>query len=247
MLINIAILSDIHGNLPALEAVVVDIHKRQVDYIVNLGDHLSGPLWPKETAAYLMEHNWINICGNHDRQLTHQDPQEHNQSDRYAYQQLSRTELDWLRSLPATLHLESQFVLCHGAPTRDTTYLLETIEHGRTRLATHDEISSRLGETKSTAIFCGHTHKPRVVKLPDNTLVINPGSVGLQAYSDNSPAPHVTENGSPDARYAIFNFQEDHWRVDLVVVPYDYPQAVEQARKNNRPDWAVALQSGFAR
>lgn len=49
MLKRMAVLSDIHGNMMALEAVVVDIKKRQVDGILNLGDHLSGPLWPRET------------------------------------------------------------------------------------------------------------------------------------------------------------------------------------------------------
>ena len=52
---KIAILSDIHGNIPALEKVVDDINARRVDCVFNLGDHVSGPLWPKETIQYLMK------------------------------------------------------------------------------------------------------------------------------------------------------------------------------------------------
>ena len=52
---TIAAISDIHGNILALEAVVRDIARRHVDTVVNLGDHLSGPLWPKETIQFLMQ------------------------------------------------------------------------------------------------------------------------------------------------------------------------------------------------
>ena len=128
MLKRMAVLSDIHGNMMALEAVVVDIKKRQVDGILNLGDHLSGPLWPRETIQYLMQQDWIQIAGNHDRRLAFQNPQDHGPSDRYACQFLSERERDWLGTLPATLRLENEHLLFHGTPTSDTTYLLETIE-----------------------------------------------------------------------------------------------------------------------
>ena len=62
-----AILSDIHGNLPALEAVVADAEAQGCDIFVNLGDTLSGPLWPRETAEYLMARDWPTIAGNHER------------------------------------------------------------------------------------------------------------------------------------------------------------------------------------
>ena len=66
---RIALVSDIHGNLPALEAVVEDIERRGVDAIVNLGDSLSGPLMPLETARFLMAQDWVQLAGNHERQL----------------------------------------------------------------------------------------------------------------------------------------------------------------------------------
>ena len=69
---RIAIVTDIHGNLPALEAVAADIKRQGADLIVNLGDSLSGPLLPLETAQYLMSAGWLSLAGNHERQvLTH--------------------------------------------------------------------------------------------------------------------------------------------------------------------------------
>jgi len=66
---RIAILSDIHGNLPALEAVVADAETRGCTQFLNLGDILSGPLWPAETADWLMPRGWPTIAGNHERQV----------------------------------------------------------------------------------------------------------------------------------------------------------------------------------
>ena len=66
---RIAVLSDIHGNLEALKAVLRDLADRRVDTIVNLGDSLSGPLQPSETAAFLMAQPWPQLAGNHERQL----------------------------------------------------------------------------------------------------------------------------------------------------------------------------------
>jgi predicted phosphodiesterase len=240
-----ALVSDIHGNLLALEAVVTDIQKRQVDCVINLGDHLSGPLWPYETAQFLMKQNWVQIAGNHDRKLVQQDPKEHSPSDRYAYQFLGEPELAWLRSLPASQVLEDALLLFHGAPGSDTTYLLETVAHGRLELASQAAIRQRLGETKSPILLCGHTHKPRVVQLAGDFLIINPGSVGLPAYDDVTPEYHAVENGSPHARYAIIEEQGGGWKVEFISVVYDHSKAAEQARKNGRPEWAVALLTGF--
>jgi putative phosphoesterase len=241
---KIAILSDIHGNMPALEKVVADIKIRGVDHVFNLGDHVSGPLWPKETVQYLMKQDWFQIKGNHERQLTDQSPESHGPSDRYAFQLLNDTELDWLRSLPASVEMEN-FLLIHGSPISDSTYLLETVESGRARLATPKEITERLGGTKSGIILCGHTHIPRAVEVSENILIVNPGSVGLPAYDDVLPEYHVMETGSPHARYAIMEHRDDHWQAEIIAISYEHQKAAEQARRNGRPDWEVGLQTGF--
>jgi putative phosphoesterase len=244
---RIAVISDIHGNFPALEAVAADLQLRQVELVVNLGDHLSGPLWPAETAQYLMKQDWLHLQGNHDRQLVEQNPQEHNLSDRYAFQFLGESELAWLHGMPAILQVHPEMVACHGAPGNDQCYLLERIANGLTHLASAEEIQYRVGNLRSGVLLCGHSHLPRVVQCSKELLIVNPGSVGLQAYEDDTLEKHVSENGSPHARYAILDLQNGEWKVDQIAVNYDHHSAAKQASRNNRPDWAIALETGYAR
>jgi hypothetical protein len=75
-------------------------------------------------------------------------------------------------------------------------------------------------------------------------LVVNPGSVGLPAYADNTPVRHKMESGSPHARYAVLTNTTTGWRVELVAVPYDWEKAADRARVNGRNDWAARLESG---
>ena len=241
---RIAVLSDIHGNLLALEQVVVDIQGRHVECVFNLGDHASGPLWPKETIQFLMRQDWIQISGNHDRQLVTQPPECLGRSDRFAFQQLGDNELDWLRTLPPEVAIQNHFLLIHGTPSQDTVYLLETVEYGQVRQATSIEIRDRLDEIHEAVILCGHSHIPRVVKLPD-VLIVNPGSVGLPAYEDDSPEYHVMETGSQHARYATLEYNNDNWSPELISVSYDHQTAADQARRNGRPDWEVGIRTGF--
>ena len=242
---NIAVISDIHGNYPALMEVVADLAGRQVDSVVNLGDHLSGPLWPEKTVHFLMEQQWIHIMGNMDASLVSVAPERLGLSDAYAFRVLGSPEKEWLRALPAAFRAGDQVLAFHGTPSNNAEYLLETIEHGRAWLSTQAEIEARLGNVRASVMLCGHSHVPRVVKLGDGTTIVNPGSVGLPAYEDDRPVHHVIECGSPHARYAILGMAGGDCKVQFVTVPYDYRQAAEQARRNNRDDWAIALESGF--
>ena len=241
-----ALIADIHGNLPALEAVVTDIATRGVSRVVNLGDHVSGPLWPRETADFLMRQPWVAIAGNHDRQVAFDDPPPHGPTDRYAFGQMTARQMDWLKALPAGLTLdEHDLLLCHGTPGDDAEYLLETPEHGRLRLASRAEIAARLGNPAAPVIACGHSHIPRLVHLPDGTAIVNPGSVGLPAYTDDGPRPHVSETGSPQARYALLEFTGPKMVVTFAAIEYDHARAAHRAAANGRPDWAVALRTGY--
>ncbi len=95
-------------------------------------------------------------------------------------------------------------------------------------------------------IACGHTHLPRALRGKNDQLPINPGSVGLPAYDDSSPSPHVVETGSPDARYTILEGREpEYWVVSLLSVPYDHRAMAELAKKNGRPEWEHALLTGY--
>lgn len=242
---RIAILADIHGNLAALEAVAGDIHRRGADRIVNLGDSLSGPLLPLETAQFLMSTNWLHLAGNQERQLLSDSPEQWSLSDRYTHGQLTGQELSWLASLPATAHLDPTIFLCHGTPASDLEYFLETVEPTHVRLATPTEIDRRLGKVDAELIACGHTHLPRAIRASTGQLIINPGSVGLPAYDDSHPYPHVMATGSPDARYALVERHKDGWHAALIAVPYPHRTMAELARQRQRHDWANALLTGY--
>lgn len=243
--IRIALVADIHGNLAALEAVAADIHRRGVDRILNLGDNLSGPLLPRETAQFLMEEDWISLAGNHERQLLTEGPGERCASDEYAYSQLTSAELKWLRMLPAKARLSPGIYGCHGTPSSDSEYLLDSIERGRLRPANSAEIETRLGDERYSLIACGHSHTPRAVRTSRGQLVVNPGSVGLPAYDDVLPVPHVVETGSPDARYAIVERVKNNWTVSHYAVPYDFKSMAKLARLRGRPEWERALLTGY--
>lgn len=237
---RIAAFSDIHGNLPALEAVIADAEGRGCDEFVNLGDILSGPLWPRETADALMARDWITIAGNHERQVLTLGPERIGASDRYAKQSLSERHIKWLAALAPTAQFSSDILLCHGTPDSDLNYFLETVDGESVRAATTEEVRRSAGERPERLILCGHSHVARVVDLGDGRTVAHPGSVGLQAYDSDFPSPHIVENGSPHARYGIW----DGLNFTLVEVAYDHESAAARAETNGRPDWAVALRTG---
>ena len=129
----IAILSDIHGNLPALEAVIAEATSRGCTQFINLGDIVSGPLWPRETADLLMRHDWLTIAGNHERQLLSGDPTEMGESDRHARGLLDERHLRWLAGLPVSLQWRPDVFLCHANPEDDMHYLMHRVEPERIR------------------------------------------------------------------------------------------------------------------
>lgn len=258
---RIALVSDIHGNLPALEAVIAEIAEAGVQQVVNLGDIVSGPLWPLETARRLMALGWPTIAGNHERQLLTQAPGRMGASDALAAAALGEAERAWLAALPPALTLplaQGGPLRCvHGSPGDDLQYLLETTTpgmgehgHGGIRAATAAEIATRLRPEGGTPplLACGHSHVPRVV-VHAGGLIVNPGSVGLQAYDDLHPPgsgrdSHWVENGSPHARWALLAHGAAGWLVVLRHTPYDHEAAARRAEANGRPDWADALRSG---
>ena len=242
---RLAVIADIHGNLPALKAVLADLRNHSPDAVLNLGDHLSGPLEAAATADLLMSLDFINIRGNHDRQLIDRPVADMGLSDRAAHSQLKPGHIVWLESLPVTRELEPGILLCHGTPQSDMEYLVEEIEPAGLTLARQRYIREKIGSTSATLILCGHSHIPRTVS-GGSTLVVNPGSVGLQAYEDTIPWRHYVEAGSPHARYAILDRIQDTWKVQHLAIPYDWNAAASTARANGRLDWAHAIATGYA-
>lgn len=240
----IAVISDVHGNVYALDAVLADVERRGISQVVNLGDSLFGPIKPVETAERMMNYpNLISIRGNCDRYLLE------NKTDSLTYQQvyplLSPEILDWLRSHPTTYAWED-ILFCHATPFTDDASLIEKVTEDGVVDKPIEVLSAELQAIPQKVIVCGHTHVPKNVFLSDGKWIVNPGSVGFPAYYEESPHPHVMESHSPHAKYAILQRVEEGWSLAHVCIPYDWERASRRAEQFGRMDYAYAIRSGKA-
>ncbi|WP_043337343.1 metallophosphoesterase family protein [Belnapia moabensis] len=233
---RIAVLADAHGNLLALEAVLSDLHRQAPDLVVNLGDLATGPFDPAGSADAQIALGCPTLAGNHERNLLEGD--DSSGSVAFARPLLSAAHMAWIATLPATLRLaDGEVFACHGSPAGgDLDYLLDDVASGRAVLASDDAIRSRLaGIGSARLVLCGHTHMPRMVRVGDVT-VVNPGSIGMPAYTDDDPVPHAIEAGAPHARYAVVTREPGGiWSAALHAVAYDWDRAAGQARRNGKP------------
>ncbi|WP_371804181.1 metallophosphoesterase [Candidatus Lokiarchaeum ossiferum] len=239
-----AILSDIHGNRWALEAVLEDLQKRHISQIINLGDSIYGPLDPLGTIKLILKWDMISIAGNQDR-ILFENQYSDNLNVRIIRSKISDIHLDYLKSLPATLHYNGLF-LCHGIPKSDNEYLFEHILPDTVEIRSSNELQNIIQEISAKCVCCGHSHLHRDVRLSDGTLILNPGSVGLPAYDDDMPYYHKMETKSPDAHYSVLYQENGIWQVEHHQVSYPWKKAVLMAEKNDRPDWARWLATGMA-
>jgi putative phosphoesterase len=241
---RIAAIADVHGNLDALRAVLAHIKRvSSPDLIVNLGDHVSGPLQPRETADLLMNTPQVAIRGNHDRQLLGASS-EMGPVDRYAAEQLAEIHFSWLHGLNATAWIGNEIFLCHGTPLSDLEYLLEIPNDRASHPATAEQISDRSGGCTVPLILCGHSHIPRSFRTEDGRLIVNPGSVGIPVCIRDSWRSDQPEALSSYTRYALIDRTVD-WHVEFIQVEYDWDKAVRLAAIRGYPDWAKALTGRF--
>src|SRR5512145_2207180 len=169
---RVAVLADVHGNLPALEAVLRDVETVDVDRIVLLGDIALGPL-PGESLDLLssLGERAVWVHGNCEREmLTAFDAGE----AKAGAELIDRRHRDLLDGLPLTVTLEVDGVgpvlFCHATPCRDDEFVLVDSPMPVWR-AVLQGVTKRL-------VVCGHTHMP-FDRLVDGTRVVNPGSVGM--------------------------------------------------------------------
>jgi predicted phosphodiesterase len=243
-----ALIADIHGNILALEAVLHDILARNVETVFDLGDVAQGSLEPGQVVRRLRDEGIPSIRGNTDRLVIAPEPAPGFEADHaHARRMLSEADIEWMAEQPTTRRM-SDVLLCHGTPSSDSTGLLETITPHGARTATDDEILSNLGRVDGASLIgVAHTHVPRVIRLFDGRLCVNPGSVGLPAYEDDAPFPHAMEAGSPHARYAVITRSGNDWSVELVAVPYEWESAAHIALERGRADRAHWIRTGRAR
>ncbi|MCL6417519.1 metallophosphatase family protein [Aestuariirhabdus sp. Z084] len=247
MLEKIAILSDIHSNIFALEAVINHARANGATTFINLGDILYGPIAPRKTYERLQSLNALTLSGNQDRQIYEATPDEIDANPTMAFilQDLGQEPLHWMKSLPFDLHITPEIYACHGTPTNDLIYLLEDVSSGSATVRTDQKILSLLGDVCAPIILCGHSHTPRCIELSTGQCVINPGSVGLQAYTDEEPVVHSMQNYSSHASYATLQrCNNSPWDIAFHRVSYDVHSAIQAAQSRNRDDWVHYLTTG---
>jgi len=241
-----AVIADIHGNSDALKAVLEDISRQGIESIVNLGDHLSGPMAARETADLLLSIDVPSVRGNHDRWLVENPREDMISIDGAAYDQLEDHHLNWLRQLPPTLRLSQDVFACHGTPGSDTTYWMEQVSpEGVVGPRPRDGVAKEALGIDAGLLLCGHTHLPRRMDLPDGRVVLNPGSVGCPGYIDDMPVPHVVQTGTSAACYAVVEKAGDRWATSFRHVPYDPGRMIELAKAARHPHWEARLATGW--
>lgn len=181
MTASVAVLSDVHGVLPVLEAVLAEPDVRTADLVVVTGDHASGPQPTAVLDRLLAEGDRVLLVrGNADRELVAlrrgEDVEIPDEITPWAAEQLSASHVELLAGLPHPLVLDvdgfGPVVFCHGTPRRDDEIVL--VDSPLPRFA---EAFSGLTPDQQTVV-CGHTHMP-FVRLVDRRLVVNSGSVGM--------------------------------------------------------------------
>jgi putative phosphoesterase len=168
---RVAALSDIHGNLPALEAVLADVEQEGVDEIIVGGDSVSGP-WPVEVLERLDGAGARIVRGNADRLVLERDE---THLGAWSADRLGPERLAAVARWPLTLELDvlglGRVLLCHSTPGSDDPIY--------TRITPDHEVIDVLGPVSADVVVCGHTHMQYDRRLSSGLRLVNPGSVGL--------------------------------------------------------------------
>ena len=223
---RVAVLSDIHGVLPALEAVLAEPDVATADLIALTGDLATGPQ-PVETLDVLsgLGERAVWIRGNADRELVEcrrgKSPSVPDGLSSWAAEQLRDDQVDLLAGLPLSATVEisglGSVVFCHATPRDDEEVVLVD-----SRLGRWAEIFSGLDDSVG-AVVCGHTHMP-FARLAHRRLVVNPGSIGMPY---GGAGAHWAMLG-PGTDLRVTEFDLDR-ACDRVVAESSYPDVREWA------------------
>lgn len=215
---RVAVLSDIHANRPALDAVLDDI-PTTCDEILFCGDLVGYYPWPNAVTDLAADHNVQGVRGNHDEAIIQDSTFGFSgaagQALHWTEAHLNDHTRDYLQELPYTRREEhggQDILIAHGspqAPTEEYVYPEQVDEHFLSRQNAFPDI-----------LLLGHTHVP-FTKTVDNTLVVNPGSVGQP------------RDGNPDAAYAVLDLDEP--RAEIHRVQYDIDKVADAVTDADLP------------
>jgi predicted phosphodiesterase len=252
---KIAFFSDIHANLPALEAFFQNLDSRKPDAVYCLGDLVGYNIWPNEVINIIRKRNIPTIAGNYDQGVgiagddcgcaykTDHDKSNGEQSIAYTNSVVKPEERKYLRALPSHIRLEYQLneekfnlLMVHGSPRKINEYLfVDREEKSMLRI---------MEQAEAHIMLFGHTHKPyhRMLKDGDGNFrhAINIGSVGKP------------KDGDPRGCYVIIELDErfslgkpDSFKVEFVRFDYDVQKAAKAVEESPLPnDFAEMLRKG---
>ena len=234
---KIAVISDVHGNLVALEAALQDIEREQVDQIVCLGDVATTGPQPHETVEKLKLVGCPVVMGNSDEWALNQGPLElHGDASEeekrkateielWSAKQLRRADLDYMRTFKSIIELslgnDKEKLLCfHGSPKSNKDFIHAT---------TLDVELERMTSGTTALILAGGRAHTQMIRRFRKMLIINPGSVGL-------PYEHLSPNEVINplrAEYAILSYSgRENFGIELRRVPFD-KEALNRAVLNS--------------
>lgn len=225
---KVALIGDVHANLPALEAVFDHAGEMDVQFYWNIGDFVGYNAFPDEVVRYLNRPDVTSIIGNYDQKVLKVEKKlekwsqtkapEKVTSFLWSYRALSPESRRFLAALPEQLRLEvegRQVVLVHGSPASIEEHLLPDTPIERMR-----ELAALAG---ANIVVCGHSHQA-FARWVEDTLFINTGSVGRQ------------DDGDPRACYAVLTLDAHRTEVKHYRVGYDIARAVQKIRDSGLPE-----------
>lgn len=256
---KIALFSDIHANLPALEAFFADVEKRDIDSIYCLGDLVGYNIWPNEVTEEIRKRKIPTIAGNYDFGIgrnidecgcaykTDEEKANGSVSISLTNELINDENREYLRSLPAHIRIEFQLnedklnlLLVHGSPRKINEYLFEDRE---------EKSLLRILENADADIMCfGHTHKPyhRILKSengenPNYRHAINLGSVGKPKDSDNRGCYVLLEI---DEKATVLD--KESIKPEFIRFEYDIEKAAKAVEDSRLPNaYAENLRNGY--
>lgn len=228
---RIAIVSDVHANCIAFDAVLTELGNERIDRTVCLGDALQGGPQPVETAARLRELACPVVMGNADSFLLTGNSKTPHTASQIAVRdwtlgKLSQSDLDFISTFQATVEIalgKSRLLAFHGSPASfDDIIFPETDEA---------QVQAWLAPYKQSILTGGHTHLQQIRRNGD-LFFFNPGSIGLA----NGPL-HTRDNSKLDdwAEYAILSVEGKRIALEFRRVPFDVQALIRAYRSSGRP------------
>ncbi len=210
---KIALISDIHGNLPALEAVLAHAGELKVKKIWNLGDFTGFGANPDQVVRLLKKLKATSIIGNYDQKVLKVPQKSEDWKDKkvpekwfsfhWSYEQLSKKSIEYLSGLPETrkeIVKDWKILLTHGSP--------ESIDEVLTDETPQERLRDLAKKARTNIILCGHSHQS-FMRFAGGSIFVNPGSVGRPF------------DGDPRASYAIMSIKKRKFEVDFYRIEYD--------------------------